>query len=629
MVERDYCGFDTFYRRSVLEYKDKAFVKEPLPYPGGKRVIPLWRQNYMDCQTGLCYIRALAAAGVLLKDQELILQAKSGLLEMASWDTDGPTKRDYNDECAFRAAYALAFGYDWLYDMLTKEEREFVRKQLFIRTKQVADHIIIRTRIHYSLYDSHAVRSLSSVIIPCSIVLLGEYEEAGQWLDYAVEYLNAVYTPWGGADGGWAEGAAYWTTAMAFVTEAMNTLKSFTGIDLYQRPFFRKTGDFPLYCNPVDTYRASFCDQSNLGDYPGHKTAFNIRQFAGTTGNADYQWYYEKVMEREPEISREFYNSGWWDFYFDDMVYRYDCRDCRLADQGEPVKTAWFRDVGWVALNRDMKDFENHIFFLTKSSPYGSVSHSHGDQNTFVLFAYGEPLVIQSGYYVGFNSSMHRDWRRQTRSHNTVLINGQGQYAGMDKVRQLQASGCVETVEERADCVYIRENAANAYREQVPDIQNCTREIYFVRESCFVLVDTVETGEPSSVDWLLHSQVPFEIKGEEFFVRREKAVLEGRMVYCSSGMEQIVQSDLFEGVDPEEIAGLDNQYHLDMRTKKAKKHVIVSLLVPQKAGKKKLVNVIKDDQGMDIFYYFDCDGESFSLKIDGSCRHQAEKDDGR
>lgn len=619
--DRDYCGFNVFYRRSVLEYRDKEFVSEPFPYPGGKRVIPLWRQNYMDCQTGLCHIRALAVAGVLLGDEVLISQAKEGLLTMAAWDTDGPTKRDYNDECAFRVAYALAFGYDWLYDALSEEQRAFVRERLFIRTKQVADHIIVRTRIHYSLYDSHAVRSLSSVIIPCCIVLLGEYEEARQWLDYAIDYLNVVYTPWGGEDGGWAEGAAYWTTAMAFVTEAMNTLKSFTGMDLYQRPFFKKTGDFPLYCNPVDTYRASFCDQSNLGDYPGHKVAFNIRQFAGATGNGNYQWYYDRVMAREPEISQEFYNKGWWDFYFDDMVYRYDYRDCRPCAQAEPLRTAWFRDVGWVAINRDLKEFENHIFFLTKSSPYGSVSHSHGDQNTFVLFAFGEPLIIQSGYYVGFNSSMHRDWRRQTKSQNTILINGQGQYAGMDKVLQLKASGCVEAVEERQDCVYIRENATNAYLEQVPDLENYTREIYFINETCFVMVDTVETGSDSSVDWLLHSLTPFALKGETFFVRRERAELEGRIVYCSSGIEQISQSDEFLGVDPAELTGLEKQYHLDVKTGKAVRHKLVSLLIPQKPGNETLINVIKDDQGMDIYFYFDCDGASFSLKVDGSRKH--------
>lgn len=617
----DYCGFETFYRRSVMEYKDREFVREPLPYPDNKRVIPLWRQNYMDCQEALCYIRSLATAGVLLKDRELIDQAKAGLLEMASWDSDGPTKRDYNDECAFRVVYGLAFGYDWLYEYLTEEERSLVSKQIFVRTKQVADHIIVRTRIHYSLYDSHAVRSLSSVIIPCCITLLGEYEEARLWLDYAIEYLSVIYTPWGGADGGWAEGASYWTTAMAFVTEAMNTLKSYTGIDLYQRPFFRKTGNFPLYCNPVDTYRASFCDQSNLGDYPGHKVAFNIRQLAGVTGNGNYQWFYEKVMEREPEISREFYNKGWWDFYFDDMVYRYDYRDSRLEEPEELPLVSWFRDVGWVAINKDLKKFEDHIFFLTKSSPYGSVSHSHGDQNTFVLFAYGEPLIIQSGYYIGFNSSMHRQWRRQTKSHNTILIDGKGQYGELDKVRQLKAGGRIEAVEEQKDLVYIRENATDAYAEQLPDLKNYTREIYFVDQSYFVIVDSVETSAPSSIDWLLHSQVPFELEEEKFFVQRTKAELEGRLVYCSSGIAGICQSEEFDGVAKEELEGLENQWHLDVKSGKAPKHVIVALLIPKKAGEQKLVNLIKDDQGMDIFYYFDWDGKPFSLKVDGSCRH--------
>lgn len=619
--DRTYCGFETFYSRSVMDYKDRPFVKEPLPYPENKRVIPLWRQNYMDCQEALCHIRSLAVAGVLLKDRELIEQAKKSLMEMASWDSEGPTKRDYNDECAFRVAYGLAFGYDWLYGYLTEEERSQVSRQLFVRTKQVADHIIVRTRIHYSLYDSHAVRSLSSVIIPCCIALLGEYEEARLWLDYAIEYLSVIYTPWGGEDGGWAEGPGYWTTAMAFVMEAMNTVKSYTGIDLYQRPFFQKTGNFPLYCNPVDTYRASFCDQSNLGDYPGHKVAFNIRQLAGGTGSGNYQWFYEKVMEREPEISQEFYNKGWWDFYFDDMVYRYDCRDSVMKEPEETPLVSWFRDVGWVAVNKDLKNFEDHIFFLTKSSPYGSVSHSHGDQNTFVLFAYGEPLIIQSGYYIGFNSSMHRQWRRQTKSHNTILINGKGQYGDMDKVRQLKARGRVEAVEEGMDFVYIRENATDAYRDQIPDLKNYTREIYFVDQSYFVMADTVETENPSFIDWLLHSQVPFELAGEKFFIHRERAELEGRLVYCSSGIESISQRDVFEGVAEEELKGLDNQWHLDVKSGRALKQVMVTLLIPKKAGQEKAVNVIKDDQGMDIFYYFDCDGKTFSLKADGGCRH--------
>lgn len=620
--DNNYCAFNQFYDKSVSEYTGKIFMKEPLPYPGHKRVIPLWRQNYMDCQEALCHIRSLTVGGILTKDQELISQAKMALLEMTSWDTDGPTKRDYNDECAFRVAYALAFGYDWLYDELSEEERAQVLEVLFTRTKQVADHIIVNTRIHYSLYDSHAVRSLASVIVPCCIAMLGEKEEAKKWLDYAIEYFNVIYTPWGGQDGGWAEGPAYWTTGMAFVTDALNMIKSFLDIDIYQRPFFKKTGDFPLYCNPVDTYRTSFCDQSNLGDYPGHKVAFNIRQFAGTTGNREYQWYYDQVFKREPEINQEFYNKGWWDFYYDNMTYLYDYGDRELEGQEEVKSVAWFKDIGWVAINEQMKTFEDHIFFLTKSSPYGSISHSQADQNTFVLWAYGEPLIVTSGYYIGFNSSMHREWRRQTKSANTLLIRGQGQYAGMDKVKQLRAKGQIVAVEETSSGVYIKEDGTLAYLEQVPDLKSYIREIYEVDHRYFVLVDTVETDELSDIDWNLHSLAPFDIFENNFTIHGEKAGLKGSLVYCSSEIKEMIQTDVFEGVAESELTGLNKQYHLTMKTGLARKHVIVSLLLPVKTGEKIGVNVIKDDQGMDIYYYFDFNGETFSLKVDGNARHE-------
>lgn len=619
--DKSFCGFNWFYDQSVQAYEGKIFIGEPTPYPGNKRVIPLWRKNYMDCQEALCHIRSLAVGGVLTEDRGLVQQAKEALLLLADWDTDGSTKRDYNDECAFRVAYALAFGYDWLYGELTGEERERVLESLFVRTKQVADHIMVNTRIHYSRYDSHAVRSLSSVIVPCCIAMLGEKEEAGQWLDYAIEYFRAVYTPWGGGDGGWAEGPAYWTTGMAFVTDALNMIKSYLGIDFYRRPFFQKTGDFPLYCNPVDTYQTSFCDQSNLGDYPGHKVAFNIRQFAGTTGNQNYQWYYDQVFQREPEIGTEFYNKGWWDFYYDNMTWLYDYGAEKPDVSAGEKRVAWFRDIGWVAVNEHLKDFDNHIFFLTKSSPYGSISHSQADQNTFVLWAYGEPLIVTSGYYIGFNSFMHREWRRQTKSANTLLIRGCGQYAGMDKVKQLGAKGSVTRVEETDELVYIREDATQAYQEEVPDLISYVREIYEVNHGYFVLVDTVETETLSDIDWMLHSLSPFDIQGNQFKIEREKARLTGSIVYCSSEVCSMTQSDVFEGVPDDELEGLAKQYHLMMKSGMARKHVIVSLLLPVKRGDRANVNVIKDDQGMDIYYYFEFNGETFSLKVDGNARY--------
>lgn len=617
----NYCNFQEFYKNSVLKYAQIPFVSEPEPYPDNKRVVHLWRQNYTICQEALAYIRSLAAGGRILGDDNLLDKAKAALLILAGWDVNGPTSRNYNDECAFRAAYALAFGYDWLYDRLNGTERETVRNALLLRTKQVADHVIVNSRIHFSLYDSHAVRSLSSVLTPCCIAMLGECSQAESWLNYTIEYFSAIYTPWGGADGGWAEGPMYWVTAMAFVTEAINTIKSFTGIDFYRRPFFQKTGDFPLYCNPVDTCRASFCDQSNLGKYPGHKQAYNIRQLAGATGIREYQWYYEQVFLREPEIDTDFFNSGWWDFYFDDMVYQHDYQNVEWREEKPLDLVKWFRDIGWVAINKNPGDFENHLFFLTKSSPYGSVSHSHGDQNSILLHAFGEPLLIKSGYYIGFNTSMHKDWRRQTKSHNNILIDGRGQYAGMDKVKQLEAAGEICEVRQEERYVYVREQSHQAYKQNVPYLKSNIREIYFIDEAYFVIVDTVETDQPSVVDFNLHSLSSFDLSVNSFSLNGGKAQLDGRFVYVSSGIDRLSQTDEFEGVDLKEIDGLKKQWHMTMKTGKAGSHVIITLLVPSKKGEKQMVSSIKDDQGHDIFFYFSHDGQTFSLRIDGDRRY--------
>ena len=620
-ADRSVCGFDAFFAHTVQPLLESPPEQEPSPYPENKRVISLWRQSYIRCQRMLNRIRSLAVAGRLLADQAILQQAKQALLAVAAWKTDGVTSRAYNDESAFRTTEALAWGYDWLYDQLDSVERDAVRIALLTRTREIANHVIISSKIHYSIYDSHAVRSLSSVLTPACLAMLGEVPEAKQWLDYTIEYFSAVYTPWGGVDGGWAEGGMYWTTGMAFLLGALNLLRNALGLNLFARPFFQNTGDFPLYCFPHDTSRASFCDQSNLGDNPCLKTGFNVREFAGVTGRGEYQWYFAQVAARESYDNDDFFNTGWWDFYFDELLYRYNHLPVAAKEPSAGRVVKWFRDVGWVAVHKKMHDPENHLFLLTKSSPYGSVSHSHGDQNSILLHAYGEPLLIESGYYIGFNSSMHRDWRRQTRSQNNLLIGGVGQYAGFDKPMQLQASGRVETVEERERHVYIRENATDAYRWALPHLMSCQREIYWVDDAYIILVDSVELERPESVEFLLHTLHKPQLAARSCLIAGEKAKLSVEWIYLSSGMQDISLTDQFDGVAQAEREGLENQWHLHMSTRPAQKHVLVTCLLPDQAESERYVTAIQDDQGHDIFLYFSHEGKDFSICIDGNKRY--------
>jgi hypothetical protein len=610
-----YCAWDMFYEKSVLPWRDRTLIPEPAPYPNGKRTAPLWRKMYIDCQEALYAVQHLSIAGVILQDEALINAAKRWLLHLASWDTEGVTSRDYNDEAAFRIVGALAWGYDWLHDLLDQHECETVRRALFRRTQQVAEHVINHSKIHHVPYDSHAVRSLSSVLVPCCIALLDDFPEAREWLDYTLEYYACLYSPWGGIDGGWAEGPMYWTTGMAFVTEALNLIRNYTELDFYQRPFFQKTGDFPLYCYPPDSWRTSFGDQSNMGERPILKTAYNIRQFAAVTGNPAYQWYFEQVRAYDTDPDSKFYNWGWWDFRFDDVMYLHDYPQVKAAPP-EPASTLkHFRDIGWVALHENIAAPDDHLYLLFKSSQYGSVSHSHGDQNAFMLHAYGEPLAVETGYYIAFGSSFHREWRRQTRSKNALLIDGIGQYAGNDKQLCIEARGEIVQAESHADYQIIRGDATAAYAHNVPYAKRVQREIYFVRGAYFVIVDTVELAQPGRVNWLLHTLHPMQLGDQSFRVVGQKADLNARFVYCSSGAVTMAQTDVFDQVDPAEYADLQRHWHLTATTPPAPTHRLVTLLEPRRKDDPRYVSHFMDDQGHGVMLYFIADGHTQRIAL--------------
>ena len=248
-ADPDHCTWSTFYEKSVLPWMDREVMKEPAGYPGHQRTAPIWRQTYIDLQEVWYAIRHLAIGGKVTDNPEMTARAKEWLLEAASWDPMGVTSRAYTDEWAYRVCNAICWGYDWLYDDLSEDERTTVRAALLERTRDIAEHAILNAKIHLFPYDSHAVRSVSSCIIPACIALLHDDEtgQARDWLNYSIEFLYTVYSPWGDSDGGWAEGPHYWMTGISYLLDAANWLKSYTGLNLYERPFFQNTGDFPLF----------------------------------------------------------------------------------------------------------------------------------------------------------------------------------------------------------------------------------------------------------------------------------------------------------------------------------------------------------------------------------------------
>lgn len=607
-------SWSTFYEKSVLPWLDREIMAEPVGYPNHQRVADIWRQTYIDCQELLYAIRHLAIGGTVTQDKAMLGSAKAWLLSAAAWNPAGTTSRTYTDEWAFRVNLALAWGYDWLYTELTDDEREQVRSALYARTRDTANHLINNAKIQLFPYDSHAVRAVSAVLIPASIALLDETEDAEDWLNYAIEFLFTVYSPWGDPDGGWAEGPHYWMTGMAYLIDAANLLKTYTGIDLYQRPFFQKTGDFPLFTKAPNTRRATFGDDSTMGDLPAVKIGYNLRQFAGVTGNGAYRWYYDEIRRTNPNTEKAFYNWGWWDFNFDELVYQTDFPDIKPTDPVDGLRC--FQGIGWVGIQRAMADPGNHIQFVMKSSPYGSISHSHGDQNAFCLAAFGEDLAIQSGYYVAFNSTMHQKWRRQTRSKNAILINGNGQYCGRDKAKAMRSTGRIVCAEDRGDHYYLQGDATAAYQSLTPEVTLVLREIYFVNHQYFVIVDSIDADKPVCIDWLLHANAPMHLGDTTFRYNGDLAGFYGQFLWSEAGSPTLSQVSGFTDVDMGEIENLPVSTCLKANFPKAVRHRIATLLVPYPVSAQRRIYSFLDDQGYDCDLYFtDADDRSFKVVI--------------
>ena len=613
-ADPEYCTWSTFYAKSVLPWMDRDIIREPAGYPDHQRTAPIWRQTYIDLQEVWYAIRHLAIGGRVTGDAAMTARAKEWLLETAGWDPMGVTSRAYTDEWAYRVCNALAWGYDWLHQDLSEDERAIVRTALLERTRDIAEHAILNAKIHLFPYDSHAVRSVSLVIVPACIALLGddENDDARDWLNYSIEFLSTVYSPWGDSDGGWAEGTHYWMMGIAYLIDSANRLKSYIGLDLYKRPFFQNTGDFPLFCKAPNTRRATMGDDSTMGDLPCVKTGLNLRQFAGATGNGAYQWYCDENLRTNPGTEMAFYNWGWWDTNFDELVFQ---TDFPVVEATPPVSgLRHFKGIGWVGVQHAMDDPDSHVHFVFKSSQFGSISHSHGDQNSFCMSAFGEDMAIQSGHYVAFNSSMHRTWRRQTRSKNAILINGKGQYAEKDKSKAMAATGRILAAETHEDHYLIRGDATGAYQSLSPEVIRAEREIYFVRNSYFVIIDKVDAETPVTVDWLLHANNAYDLGKSSFRNTGNKAGFYGQVVWSEGGKPKISQDTGFADVDTADYEGLPVSTVLKAHYPAAKRHRIATLLVPYKLDAPKRIFNFMDDQGYDADLYF-TDPEEHTFRV--------------
>ena len=524
-----------------------------------------------------------AGAYAVTGDERIGQAARQVLVEVAAWDPRGSTSHKNEDYANWMIMTALSKGYDYLYDLLSEEERAQVRAAIVDRATQIMDHARRRPLEIYPI-NSHLWVGVMRLMWP-GIVLLGEEEEAGDWLEYCLGVFATVWPIWGGTDGGWSRGLSYYRVA-SFVTNFEMLRK--LGINFWHKAFFTHHAEFLAYAATPKRPYPGFGDMAAsdpIGTlYPGRGHAQVAAALARELGDPLAAWYAAEMGQSDiGEVEP-------------------------LAPIGAPL-ARHFPSVGWVLMHTDLADADNDVFFALKSSPYGSSDHCHSDQNAFVLTAYGQALAVQTGYYDAYGSPHHIGWMSTTRAKNAITVNG-GKGQGY---KSIEARGEVTEFFHSAGFDYAVGDASEAYLPDQDlsrltkhpkmadgyggDIDLWLRHVLFLRPDVFILFDQVHAREPAAFEWWLHA--PHEMAVDQ---ARATTTIREASADCKVDLVQPTGLEVrqFQGYDipVDRSPGLrksgEDQWHVAFTTPRAAGTQFLSVLQPHRKQGQSRFDSIED-----------------------------------
>lgn len=456
-------------------------------------------------------VSRMAFVYLMTGDRRYGERAVQMLMNIAGWDPEGATSFSTHDQVHRRIAFESAIAYDWLYDLLTPEQRKTVLDMVRKRTDMMFVSLIGgATSMDRRPYNSHNWTAFGYTGL-ISLALLHDEPRAAQWFDTILPWYINLHPLWAGQDGGWFQGNGYWRYTQESSALFQDALRTAVGLDFYRKPFSYNSGLFPIYNMPYGTKRSHFGDENRVT--PDHYHATHMARMANYWQDPVLQWGAMAIGEFTGYGINPLYNVD-------------ESLEPKLPASLPPSR--WFEDTGWAALHSDLVDPERVSLYF-KSSWIGSYNHSHADQNSFVLSAFGEPLLIDTGYYDWYHSPHDKNYARHTLAHNAITVNG-GYGQSIDNIN---AKGEILGFVYGGELDAVSGDASVAYGKR---LEKAVRHIIYLRPEVFVVIDELEApqGSPVPFEWWFHSLAPMQFGPD------------GRSALVSSGRARL-QLDVVSG----------------------------------------------------------------------------------
>jgi hypothetical protein len=439
---------------------------------------------------------------------------------------------------------ALAFGYDWLWPLLTPEERAEVKTTLLGFVLQIHADSWTAT---WGRRPLHRVWNWDPGLVSCAglgmLALEGETTTAEKAILFDLRrHLRDYLTLGIDADGAGHEGPGYLAYGIGAGPEFAECLREQGRGDLFTETNWQLIPSWLVAETLPDRLRWNNLSDCGHGQSAASVYSYTCGRLAELARHAaaaapderlpapetllaakDYLWQFAEA----PGPRRLSYPAlaslmGWeWQGSLSSKIAKGSAPvvlACLLFH--EPCPSApdpaarlpdaqHFRGRG-LAVSRTGYD-TNAVYFAVEAGPHAA-GHDQADKGSFTLYGYGADLAIDSGY--GNDGEPLKSGG--SHAHNMVLINGQGQPLHWHN----QSSGHITGYHHSGLLDWVRVDAREAWNTRYDSewrpqpaaepVEKALRHFLFVRGSAknppylVVMDDLRKDGQPADYTWLWH-----------------------------------------------------------------------------------------------------------------------------
>jgi hypothetical protein len=500
-------------------------------------------------------------------------------------------------ECLF----GVAIGYDWLYKHFSGEERKLIREKLITQARAMKSG----PPVHHDVWLANHNHVEHNGLAAAGFALYDEVPEAVDWIRQADLVFRTMFKT-ASDDGSSTEGHQYWGYTTEAVLRYCEVARDLLGVDYYGSTWLKGVPDFIIHSTTPD-FNAETCVMT-FGDagrsFASHGPAHILYRLAAEYKNVHAQWLAREMDRRG--VGRGDYCTWASLLWYDERVQSAPLS--RLPTFGNSSDIGWITsrskwDADAVMVGFKCGPMHGHKVqsyydrqYDEKWPKYHSIGggHGHPDINNFQVYAYGKWLAIDPGYQTP----------KPTRSHNTILVNGQGQLGGgttwfdRDAVISARASSAIIKVKSGAAYDYVIGDAKNIYPAS-SGLTKFHRHFIYLKPDIIVVVDVLKANRPAVVEWLLNTEVGFEQSGQSNYLAKNGDV----------------------GMDVQFLLPAKLDTKIDGKTLKLSAEVnpeavIVTVLHPRKLGGAAAVARLESSRGQLLGISVEVGGRKAALKLD-------------